>query len=209
MLKTTLTLAAVITLATLLPSAAQERVKPKKAASVPEILAQATSAFGEARYGACLREATGLVAVERAKVIRASLPAAPKGMEKVDEQGSTDTDAANPFAAALLGGIGSVVTQEYRGEERQVSVTVTADSPLVQMFSMWVTNPALLEKGSELVKYGAYSAVLKTEPNKELELMILIDKTVVDVKSSGLSDDELLAFIDQKAVDALAAVLAK
>jgi hypothetical protein len=41
------------------------------------------------------------------------------------------------------------------------------------------------------------------------QLQVLLEKTMVQVDSNGLSDDELLAFMDQKAVDALVAALAK
>ena len=64
-----------------------------------------------------------------------------------------------------------------------------------------------MEQGSELVKYGPHRAILKNPGGGQLQLEMLIDRTFISVDSSGLSDDELLEFMDQKAVDALAAVL--
>jgi hypothetical protein len=67
----------------------------------------------------------------------------------------------------------------------------------------------MLEPGSELIKYGAHKGVLKGSGEGSFELQIMLESTMVAVNSSGLSDDELLAFMDQKAVDALVAALAK
>ena len=192
-----------------LPALAQERVKPKEAASVPAILDQAKSAFSEQRFGACmnaLNEAIGLVGLERAKAIRAALPPAPEGFEIVPDK-NANAMQNNPFAQAMLGGVGNMVQQDYRGPSSSINVSVTADSPLVQMFSMWVTNPAMLEEGAELIKYGKHNAVLKKGGGNRWEIQLLIDKTMVDVKSSGISDDDLLKFFNQEAVDALEKVL--
>jgi hypothetical protein len=88
-----------------------------------------------------------------------------------------------------------------------IGVTITADSPLVQMFSMWINNPSLLEPGSELIKYGANNAVLKKQGDA-LQLLILIGSDICDVNVRGRNDEFLLKVFDQAAVDRLAAALA-
>jgi len=204
----------VLTIGTLLSTGllagfAQERSKPKTPATVPEILTRAGTSFGEGRFSACLsdiREATALVAAERAKLIRAALPAAPKGMEKSVPD---DSAAVGGFAAAFASTIGTIVNQDYTSDSKSIGVVVTIDSPMGPVFGMMISNPAMLEPGSELIKYGAYKGVLKNSGEGNHELQIMIDSTMVQVNSSGLSDDELLAFMDQKAVDALVAALAK
>lgn len=210
MQKSTLALI-VVTISSLFVSAlAQERVKAKTPSTVPELLTRAGTSFGEGRYSACLsdiREATTMVMAERAKLIRAALPAAPRGLEKLppDEAAA----AMGGFAAAFASTVGTMVNQEYSGETKSITVTVTVDSPLMQMFAMTIANPEMLEKGSELIKYGTYKGVLKDDGSGSFQLQIMLDKTMVQVDSSGMSDDELLAFMDQKAVDALLVALAK
>jgi hypothetical protein len=189
---------------------AQERTRPRAPATLPELLSQAGTSCGEGRYSACLselREATALVMAERVKVIRAALPPAPQGMEKIAPD---DSNAAiGAFAAALTATVGTVVNQEYSGSDKSITVAVTVDSPLMQMFGLMSANPEMLEKGSELIKYGAHKGILKDNGMGDYQLQILIDKTMVQIESTGLSDDALLAFMDQKTVDALAVALAK
>jgi hypothetical protein len=193
----------------LLTGFAQERTKPKTPATVPEILARAGTSFGEGRFSACLtdiREATALVSAERAKLIRAALPAAQKGMEK---SAVDDTAAMGGFAAAFASTVGTMVNQDYTSDSKSIGVVVTIDSPMGQVFGMMIANPAMLEPGSELIKYGAHKGVLKGSGDRSFELQIMLESTMVAVNSSGLTDDELLAFMDQKAVDALVAALSK
>jgi len=187
---------------------AQERTRPKTPATVPEILTRAGTSFGEGRFSACLadlREASALVMAERAKLIRAALPEAPKGMEK----SVPDDSGMGGFAAAFASTVGTMVNQDYTSDSKSIGVVVTIDSPMGQVFGMMLANPAMLEQGSELIKYGTYKGVLKNSGSGSYELQIMIETTMVQVNSSGLSDDELLAFMDQKAVDALVAALAK
>jgi hypothetical protein len=191
--------------------AVQERVKPKAAEDVPALLAKTGETWKAKQYRACLtnlKQALHLVTVERMKAIRAALPAAPAGFEKEAHAEEQDA-AANPFLAAMSAGVGSVVEQSYSSADGSGSlrVTITADSPLTQMFSMWVANPKLLEPGSELIKYGAHNAVLKKQ-GSGWQLMTVIDQDLCEVNVDGRDDDFLLKFFDQAAVDRLAACLA-
>lgn len=203
-----LALAVVSTGTLLLTGFAQERTKPKSPATVPEILTRAGTSFGEGRFAACLadiREASALVTAERVKAIRAALPAAPSGMEK---SAADDSDMGG-FAAAFASTVGTLVNQDYTSDSKSIGVVVTIDSPMAQMFGMMLANPAMLEQGSELIKYGSHKGVLKDSGSGSFELQLMLENTMVQVSSNGLSDDELLAFMDQKAVDALVAALAK
>ena len=209
MKKLALAFLVLVTGSLLLSALAQERSKPKTPATVPEILARAGTAFGEGRFAGCLadlREASTLVSAERAKLIRAALPAAPAGMEK---SVADDSAAMTGMAAAFASAVGTIVNQDYTSDSKSIGVVVTIDSPLGQMFGMVIANPDTLEPGSELIKYGPHKGVLKNPGDGSCELQIMIENTMVQVNSSGLKDDELLAFMDQKAVDALVAALAK
>jgi hypothetical protein len=143
------------------------------------------------------------VTAERVKLIRAALPAAPAGLEKLPP------DASAAAMAAFASTMGTMVNQEYSGENKSISVTVTVDSPLVQVMGMMISNPEMLEKGSELIKYGTYKGVLKDEGSGAYQLQVMLDKTMVQVESNGITDEALLKFMDQKAIDALLEALAK
>lgn len=192
-------------------AAVQERVKPAQSGDFPTLVDEARKAWDGKQYGACLkslRSALGIVTIERVNAIQAALPAAPEGFEKIVQKQAQDA-ASNPLLGALSVGVGSVVEQRYKETKggATIGVTITADSPLVQMFSMWINNPSLLEKGSELIKYKAYNAVLKKQGDS-LQLMILIGSDICDVNLRGRNDEFLLKLFDQAAVDRLAGVLA-
>jgi len=164
-------------------------------------------------FGSCtetLQAMQGLVSKERRKAILASLPT-PAGWT-IKEDDSMEQAENNPYAAAMMASVGTVVKRGYRmadGKGR-IEVTITADSPMVSMFNLWIANPAMLEKGAELIEYGAHKAVLKPAGSDGRNLMILLGgKHMCEVDARSTSEDQLFAVFDQAAVDALAAVLAK
>lgn len=202
----TLVLAVLIT-STVAVAAVQERVKRKTVADFPTVHAEIGSAWKAQKYGLCMertRDLLTLITIERTAVILAAFPPAPAGYEIVPRKQAAET-AANPFAASMMASIGSIVERKYRATEGRGSVqmTVTADSPLVQMFSMWITNPAMLGEGAELIKYGQYNAVLKPE-GSGWSLTLLIAHSLCEVKTRTESDEFLLKVLDQAAVDRLA-----
>ena len=206
----TLLLLAPLVSASLALAPAQERVKAKQPADFDGCLAAASTAWKERRFGACtkqLQDAIALVAQMRAAAIRAALPPAPEGYEIVPEE--TDSLAANPMLAAMTASVGNVIQRQYRTQDGHstIDVSVTADSPLVGMFNMWITNPAMLGEDAELVKYGAYDAILKKEGQRR-NLQVLIEgSSVCEVRWPDDDEEALFAMFDQKAVDTLARAL--
>ncbi len=193
----------------LVPLVAQERVQ-KKELTVPEALSSAGKAWEEKRFGDCvkvLRETLGQVSSAHSRAIRAAMPEAPEGFEKIAPRKEEDL-ANNPFAAALAGSVGSSVQQQYKGAKGKIECRVTANSPMIQMFSMWISNPAMLGNDSEVIKYGPHSAVLKTVGDgRSYELKILVNESLIEVDGQGISDDELLSFMSQAALDRLVSAL--
>lgn len=190
--------------------AVQERVSKPKVKDFGGILTEAKTAFDAGRYGAAvngLRDALALAAKEHRKAILAAFPAAPESWKfKAEEQ--DDQAAAQLAGLALMAGTN--IEGEYRQEKGsgRMKVTVLADSPMAQMFTLMTTNPALLDKNAELVKYGAHSAVLRTRTKgASFELQILIVDDLVTVDLTGADDQFLFRLWNQTAVDALAAAL--
>jgi hypothetical protein len=195
-----------------LVAAPQKRTKPKGPEDVPALLEAAGEAWKGERFGECiqsLQSAMGLVSAKRAEALLAALPPAPAGWEV--EPDSSDDARTNPFAAAVASAVGNVVQRSYRqtSGEGHADVTLTADSPLVGMFQMWITNPALLDADSELIEYDAHKAVLRKQGDG-LDLQILIGgKHVCEVQAGGMSEEQLFKLFDQDVVNRLAAVLAR
>lgn len=185
----------------------QERIKP--GANKPkfdETLKAVEASWNAENYGDCVKKLQALttLAMEKhAEAIRAALPAAPAGYEMVPKK-----KEANPFAGALMSTVGNLIEARYRKSgSGEISVEVMANSPMVQMLGMMFSNPAMLEEGSELVKYNAHTAILKTSGSR-LELQILIHEAhVVTVRWPDADADALFAMWNQAAVDKLAGVL--
>ncbi|MEZ6013786.1 MAG: hypothetical protein R3F49_01615 [Planctomycetota bacterium] len=202
------------TLATLLLTTAalafQERVSKPKAKDFGGILTEAKAAFDGQRYGAAvggLRDAITIASKEHRKAIRAAFPTAPAGwaLEAAEDDGEAPAQLAS---LALMAGTSVEGTYRQSSGRGKMQVTVLADSPMAQMFSMMTSNPALLDKESELVKYGQHSAVLRTRTKgSSYELQLLIVDDLVTVSVEGANDELLFAVWNQAAVDKLAAAL--
>lgn len=196
-------------------AAPQKRVSQDAPKDFPSCLRRAQTAWEQSNWNeavVALQDGIALATEKRTAVIKEALPKAPAGWKAEPER---DQGQQNPFAnrmaAAMAASVGSTIERTYRPEEGRgsVRVTVTADSPLVQMLNMWMANPAMLEPGSELIEYEAHKAVLKTQSGgKRLDLQILIHgKHVCQVVVDGGSEELLFAMFDQKAVDRLAGAL--
>jgi hypothetical protein len=186
---------------------AQERVTKKGPPEFKDVHAEVARAYEAGKLGLAVsksKELLGVLQTKWGEAILAALPAAPEGFELVPQK-KQDPQAAG-MLAAMAGAVGTVVEQKYKGDGVTITATVQADSPLIQMFSMWVANPSMLGEGAELVKYGDVNAVLKKE-GRGWSLQILIGTSLVDAK--GAKDDAmLLRMFDQAVVDELSRVLA-
>ena len=188
----------------------QERVKPKGPQNFDELHAKIAQHYHSGHYGRAGQEAKELLAIiqkKHSEAILAALPAAPEGY-KVRPQKKQQANAA--LMAGLTMAVGNIVEQTYmkEGGGGQVDVTVTADSPMLQMFQMWVTNPAMLGPDAELIKYhNDLKAVLKKEGSRHV-LHVPIGSSMVEARVTGENGDFLLAMFSQAVIDGLTKTLA-
>ena len=190
----------------------QKRAQQKTPADFGQTLEAARASWESGDYGTCmghLREAISLVTIKRTEAILAALPPAPEGYEIAPDK-TVDQLRANQMMGALATLAGNIVSRDYRGPHR-MKVTVTADSPMIQMLNMWISNPAMLDANSELIEYGDHRAVLKkTSGGKQRELMIVLHgKHVAQVDYANDDEDFLFEVWNQAAIDRLAAALGK
>lgn len=202
---------ALLLIGSVLIAAPQKRAAQKEALDFPSLLSGASASWQAGKYGTCLsqlQEATKLVNIKRTEVILAALPAAPEGWQAEPDRAVEDLKQ-NPFAASMMSAIGNVIQRTYKQDSGRgrVQVTVTADSPLVSMFQMWLTNPAMLEKGAELIEYNEHKAVLKPQSGGFNLQILIAGKHICEVQASTLSDEELFRMFSQEIVDRLAGAL--
>jgi len=192
------------------PAIAQTRTAAKKAPTFPEALEQATKAAESEQYGtaiAALQAAIKLLQKKQRAAILAGMPK-PEGWEIQDDE---PNEAADAFTAGFAG-IGTNIQRRYhKGDDKNLTVDVTANSPMLQMIAMLFNNPALITaEGGEIVQYGAHKAILKKSGENGTELQILMyEKHLVKVTAQGIDADELLKIFDQAFVDRLEKPLGK
>ena len=188
---------------------AQERLKPKGASDFDGLHASIAEHWRAQRWGksfAATRDLLGVISARRAKAIRDALPAAPAGYTIVPFQ-EDPSALANPLMTTLAAGVGSMVEQNYEGAGKQIRIAVTVDSPMLQMFSMVIQNPALLQNNQELVKYTECTALLESD-EYQVSLKFLLGESSFECTFQGENGDFALRMLDQKAITALAGVIA-
>lgn len=187
---------------------AQERVKAKGPADFESTYSAVGEHWKAGRWGQCYqsaRELMGVVSLRRAKAIREAMPV-PAGL-KAEEAREEQNAQQQAMLAAFTAGVGNVVEQVWKGDGKQVRITVTADSPMLQMFRMIVQNPAMLQKNQELVKYAECQAVLETEARR-VTLRFMLGESLVEGEFQGYDADGALVVFDQAAVTKLNAAIA-
>ncbi len=198
--KLSLTLLPIALLAFVALPFAQQRVT-KKAPEFEKIHAEIGRAYAAGEFGHAVKQGKELLVVLQSKwkgQILAAFPAAPEGFEIVPQK-KEDPRAAGVMAA-MSGAIGTVIEQKYKAGRRTITVQVQADSPLIQMFSMWVANPSMLGEDAELIKYeNGLNAVLKKE-GRGYSMQMVPGVSLVEAKGDA-TDDELLKLLSQAAVD--------
>lgn len=191
---------------TALGAFAQERIKPKGVADYDSVYAAVGEHWKAERWGKCYataRELMALISQRRSKEIRKAMPV-PEGLQAEPIQ--ENDPQANAMIAAFAAGVGTVTEQVYTGPGKRVRITVTADSPMLQMFQMIVQNPAMLQKNQELIKYSECSAILESE-GRQVTLRFLLNETLVEGEFEGFDSDSALKIFDQAAVSRLHKVI--
>jgi hypothetical protein len=111
-----------------------------------------------------------------------------------------------------MAALGMTVNRHYRkGDDKSIDIEVTANSPMVQMMTMVLANPAVVKAdGGELVEYGVHKALLKKAGDSGQELTVVMhDKHIIKATCQGLTADELLAVVNQACIDRMEKPLGK
>jgi hypothetical protein len=193
----------------LVPAFAQERSGPKKNPAFPEAIEIAKKNVEQEKLGAAIAALQAAIKdlqkKQRAAVL-AALPR-PEGWSIRDQEAD---EQADQVSAGLLG-VGHSTSRRYDKGDANISVEITANSPLMQMMTMLFNNPTLIEAdGGELVKYGPHKAILKKSGDAGVELMLLMhDQHLIKITGQGIDGDGLLRIFDQAFVDRLEKPLGK
>lgn len=141
---------------------------------------------------AALDVASQLIAQRSASGLARFLPAAPAGW-RADE---AETDAS---AAAMFGG-GLIAKRRYSNGQRDVTVQVLANSPVIAQLSPMFGNAQLLGAMGRVFRFKGKTAVIGRDGN----IQVLLGRTLISIEGSGTEAEKraLLEAIDIAAVEA-------
>jgi len=141
-----------------------------------------------------------------AQQIGESLPDEINGLKASGE------DNVNTAALGIMGG-GMQISKTYRNEskkENEADVQIIANSPMLTMMNMYLTNPSMMGQGAKSVKVGTTRAVLKSEMQdyygstggskqiRSTELQIPLSQTLITINLRGFASEvEELAFANK------------
>ncbi|MBU2113400.1 MAG: hypothetical protein KKE94_06450 [Gammaproteobacteria bacterium] len=109
--------------------------------------------------------ASTLMRQEKGEQVKQAFPAAPSGWQAED----AESDVA---AAAMFGG-GISASRNYYNDEHRIEIQLMMDSPMLQAFSMMLSNPSMIAmSGGKLTKIQGLQAVQKLDGD-QLELQFL------------------------------------
>ncbi len=149
----------------------------------------AKAAYGEKKYGKALQDLNLLVKELgrlRMESLKTTLPGAPAGWTAEDVEGDS---SAQGFA--FFGGGISVKRTYRKGDETQVTVTLTADSPMAAAFSGMLQ---FVPQGSQVVTVKGRRAVLKfdkEDKSADLTLVISGNTALLQVEGRGVTREDV------------------
>ena len=109
--------------------------------------------------------ASTLIRQEKGEQVKLAFPAAPAGWQAEDAE-------AEVAGAAMFGG-GISASRNYYNDEQRIEMQLMMDSPMLQAFSMMLSNPSMIAmSGGKITKVQGIQAVQKIEDG-EMELQFV------------------------------------
>ena len=160
---------------------------------ITEQINEAVKAYEEKDYKGAIEELKYAVAqLEELKSNENSklLPKALDGWKFKETKG----DGTAAAMAMFGGGGGSSMTGQYTKEEERVDIEITANSPMMGMMNMAISNPAMIssDPSMKLYRYKRIKGVKKTEKDSIEITLLLSSQLMIKVKGSNLKDEKIL-----------------
>jgi len=109
-------------------------------------------------------------------------------------------DSGGQAMMSMLGGGGTSMQAIYTKEKESIEMQIMANSPMISMLSMSISNPALMaaDPTATPFRYKKNKGVKKKD-GKNTEITLLISgQIMIQVKGSNLKDDAVLEeYLDQ------------
>jgi len=163
---------------------------PAAADDVTDQLEAARKAYEAGELRSAVQTLQFAVASVQEKINLSLLELLPEPLEgwKADEP-----QAQSGGMAAMIAGI-NLSRHYYRDDGAEVDITITADSPLLGMMTMMLSNPMLMQTdpGTRIYTLGGHRGMIKHDKDSDAwEISLMVGgKTMVQVSGRGLKDKQ-------------------
>lgn len=159
---------------------------------IKEQISEAIKAYDEKDYKGAIEELKFVMAqLEELKSAENSklLPEPLEGWKFKSTKGAGDA-----AAMAMFGGGGSSMSGKYTKEKEKVSIEITANSPMMAMMNMAVSNPAMItsDPSMKVYRYKRIKGVKKTEKESVEITLLLTSQLMIKVTGTNLKDVKTL-----------------
>lgn len=115
----------------------------------------------------------------------------PKPLEGWTTVESNNSD--NQMAMSMMGG-GTTIKGKYQREKETVEIEVLANSPLLPMMTMMLSNPAMMasDKNIKPYRYKKAKGMIKKSGKKTEMTLLLAGQIMLKLTGYKLKDDEVL-----------------
>jgi len=166
---------------------------PLMADEITEQINEGIKAYNEKDYKGAIDELKyALAQIEELKSSENSklLPKALEGWKFKETQG----DGVGAAMAMFGGGGGSSMSGQYLKEEERIDIEITANSPMMAMMNMAISNPAMIssDPSMKLYRYKRIKGVKKTEEGSVEITLLLTSQLMIKMTGKNLKDEKIL-----------------
>lgn len=165
-------------------------VAPASADEVTDQLNAARKAYESGELRSAVQTLQFAVASIQEKINLSLLELLPEPLEGWN---ADEPQAQSGGMAAMIAGT-NLSRRYYRDDGAEVDISITADSPLLSMMTMMLSNPMLMQTdpGTRVYTHGGQRGMIKHEKDSDVwEISLMVGgKIMIQVTGRGIKDQE-------------------
>ena len=165
-------------------------IAPASADEVTDQLNAARKAYESGELRSAVQTLQFAVASIQEKINLSLLELLPEPLEGWN---ADEPQAQSGGMAAMIAGT-NLSRRYYRDDGAEVDISITADSPLLSMMTMMLSNPMLMQTdpGTRVYTHGGQRGMIKHEKDSEVwEISLMIGgKIMIQVTGRGIKDQQ-------------------
>ncbi len=165
-------------------------IAPASADEVTDQLNAARKAYESGELRSAVQTLQFAVASIQEKINLSLLELLP---EPLDGWNADEPQAQSGGMAAMIAGT-NLSRRYYRDDGAEVDISITADSPLLSMMTMMLSNPMLMQTdpGTRVYTHGGQRGMIKHEKDSDVwEISLMVGgKIMIQVTGRGIKDQQ-------------------